>query len=97
MRPGVGKSVWVVIAGAAVSFVVLGLATWILLRTEMIPISKLARLAAEAEAGKEPTDDVFTLLLAMQWHIEWVVGPVVAAVVGVFVGSLSRTHQEGHW
>jgi hypothetical protein len=93
MRLAVSRNVWVVIVGAAASWVVLSLVVWSLLRTESIPVSKPTQLAAEAETGKESTDDVFALLRGMLWHIEWVVGPVVAAVVGVLVGSLSRTRQ----
>src|SRR5262245_39160026 len=93
MRPGVGRNVWVVIVGVAVSWVVFGIVVWILVRTELIPISKLAQVAADVETGKEPTHDPFVLLLDMMWYSEWVVGPLVAAVVGVLVGSLSRSHQ----
>jgi hypothetical protein len=96
MRLSVSRNVWVVVLGAAVSWVALGIVVWILARTGLIPVWKLAQIAAEAtqaQTGKEPTDDVFALLLTMMWYSEWVVGPVVGAVVGVLVGSLSRTRQ----
>jgi hypothetical protein len=95
MRLGIGRNVLVVILGAAVSWVVVGISVWVLARTGLIPVWRLAQIAAESQTGKAATDDaeVFALLLAMRWYSEWVVGPAVAAVVGALVGSLARTHQ----
>jgi hypothetical protein len=91
MRSELGRNVSVVILGIAVSGVATAAVLWLLARTGVFPVWRLAEIAAEPQTNAH--GDVFALLLTLRWLNEWVVGPVVGAVVGVLVGLLSRTQQ----
>jgi hypothetical protein len=90
------RNVLIVVVGIGVSGVAVTFVTWILVRIGLIPVGQLAQISAEAQKGGASSGaetQLFALLLAAGWYSEWLIGPVVAAGVGLLVGWLGITKQ----